>query len=244
MIKKAFLDKQAIKAQNERRTPNFLRRLCFTVVENVLRQHYSDSYSMRCLQASLAIASILKKVGIRSQAYTGEVCVSQVFLDNRIAPSWNGFWGDDHHVWLMTEFGELIDLTIKYLHLHPATRGNKQLEMPAIWWSDASRWPNIIKYLPQGPIAVKLPIEEMIDLEVFQIKVDQELSQFMKSNSVQRVVFSPVLYGPESMNDLYSQGNPWVVKSAELQSSVLPYPQRVIERERELLASYKRKTNR
>ncbi|HCE3221409.1 TPA: hypothetical protein NG573_004851 [Vibrio parahaemolyticus] len=242
MIKKAFLDKQANKAQNERRTPDFLRRLCFTVVESMLKQHYSDSYSMRCLQASLAISSILKRVGIKSQAYTGEVCVPQVFHDNKIAPRWNGFWGDDHHVWLMTEFGELVDLTIKYLHLHPVAKGNGQLEMPAIWWSDASRWPSVIKYLPQGPIAVKLPNEEMIDLEVFQAKVDQKLSQILKSNSVQEVEFAPVLHGPESMNDLYAQGNPWLVKSAELQDGRLPYPQRVVERERELLASCEKKT--
>ncbi|ENM5895723.1 hypothetical protein NTH50_003915 [Vibrio mimicus] len=57
----------------------------------------------------------------------------QVFAENSIAPRWNGFWGDDHHVWLMTEFGELVDLTIKYLHLYPVTKGNNQLEMPAIW---------------------------------------------------------------------------------------------------------------
>ncbi|MEZ8402563.1 hypothetical protein AB4242_11550 [Vibrio splendidus] len=237
MIKKAFIDKQAVKAQNEQRTPDFLRRLCFTVVESVLRQHYSDSYSMRCLQASLAISSILKRLGIKSQTFVGEVCVSQVFCDSKLAPNWNGFWGDDHHVWLMTEFGELVDLTIKYLHLHPVTKGNSQLEMPAIWWSDVSRWPHVIKYLPQGAISVKLPNEEMIDLDVFLTKVDQELSQFLKSNSVQQVVFSPVLHGPESMNDLYSQGNPWLVRSAELQDGKLPYPQKVLERERELLAS-------
>ena len=172
MIKKAFLDKQAIKAQNERRTSGFLRRLCFTVVENVLMQHYCDSYSMRCLQASLAISSILKKVGIKSQPYIGEVCVPQVFLDNKIAPKWNGFWGDDHHVWLMTEFGELVDLTIKYLHLHPVAKGNSQLEMPAIWWSETSRLPNVIKYLPQGPVAVTLPNEEKMPPPSFPAVLD------------------------------------------------------------------------
>jgi len=235
MIKKTFLDKQATKAQNDRRTPDFLRRLCFTIVEKVLIQHYSDSYSMRCLQSSLAISLILKRFGIKSQAYIGEVCVPQVFAENSIAPRWNGFWGDDHHVWLMTEFCELVDLTIKYLHLHPVTKGNNQLEMPAIWWSDATRWPNVIKYLPQEPITAKLPSEEMIDLQDFQAKVNQELDLFLECSSVQQVAFTSVLHGPESMNHLFSKGELWLVRRAVLQDGRLPYPPRIVERERELL---------
>lgn len=229
------MNKQATKAQNERRTPDFVRKLCFTIVEKALMLHYVDSYSMRCLQSSLAISQILKRFGIKSQVYTGEICVSQVFSDDKIAPRWNGFWGDDHHVWLMTEFSEIVDLTIKYLHLHPVTKGNGQLQMPAIWWSDVSRWPRVIKYLPQGPIAVKLPDEEMTDLQVFQAKVSQELDAFFESNSAQQVVFSPILHGPESMNDLYVKGDLWLVKSIVLQGGRLPYPQRIVDRERELI---------
>lgn len=242
MIKKGFLDKQTTKAQNERRTPDFIRRLCFSLVEKVLIQHYSDSYSMRCLQSSLSIALILKRFGIKSQAYTGEVCVPQVFSDNKTAPRWNGFWGDDHHVWLMTEFGEIVDLTIKYLHLHPMNKDNNQLQMPAIWWSDAARCPSVIKYLPQRPIRAKLPNEEMIDLQAFQVKVNQSLDALLEFNSVQQVAFTPILHDPESMNVLYSQGEPWLVKSAELQGGKLQYPQRIVERERELIASYEKRS--
>ncbi|MEM6250658.1 hypothetical protein [Shewanella vaxholmensis] len=241
MIKRVFLDTQATKAQNERRTPDFVRRLCFMIVEKVLIEHYIDSYSMRCLQSSLAISLILKRFGIKSQVYVGEVCVSQVFSDNNIAPRWNGFWGDDHHVWLVTEFSEIVDLTIKYLHLHPVTEGNSQLQMPAIWWSDISRWPNVIKYLPQGPITVKLPDEEMIDLQAFQVKVSQDLDYFLESNLVQQVVFTPIIHGPESMNELYAKGDLWLVNSAVLQDGWLPYPQRIVERERELMACCEKK---
>ncbi|MEZ8257405.1 hypothetical protein BCU92_02560 [Vibrio cyclitrophicus] len=242
MIKKGFLDKQATKAQNERRTPDFIRRLCFSVVENVLIQHYAESYSMRCLQSSLAISLILKRFGIKSEACTGEVCVPQVFSDTNTGPRWNGFWGDDHHVWLMTEFGEIIDLNIKYLHLHPVNKGNDQLQMPAIWWTDAARTPSVIKYLPQGPISVALPNEEMIDLQEFQVKVNQELDAFVEFNSVQKVVFTPILHDPETMNELYSKGDRWLVKSAAFQGGKLPYPQRIVERERELMASNEKKT--
>ncbi|PKH04774.1 hypothetical protein [Moritella sp. Urea-trap-13] len=241
MIKKAFLDKQVSKARSESKTPEFLCRLCFIVVEKVLTQHYSDSYSMRCLQSSVALSLLLKRFGIKSQLYTGELCVSQVFLDDRIVPNWNGFWGDDHHVWLRTEFNEIIDLTVKYLHLHPATNSN-QLQMPAIWWSDISRWPSVIKYLPQGPVNLELPSQEMVDLEVFQTKVIQELEIFLESYSVNEVVFSPILHGPETMNELYKKGYPWLVKSALLQSCRIPHPERIVERERELMEWYVKKT--
>jgi len=235
MIKNAFIKKQIAKARKESRTPDFLRRLSFLVVDKVLTEHYDDSYSMKCLQSSLALSLVLDKFDIRSKAFVGELCVSQVFEDEKLMPSWNGFWGEDHHVWLCTEFGEFVDLTVKYLHHHPLSKSRNQLQMPAIWWSDTTQWPTVIRYLPQAPVNPQLPEHEMDDLGRFKKLVSKELESVIKFCSVNDIEFYPILHGPESMNELHAKGDLWLQKSILLQEHNIPHPQRIIEREQELM---------
>lgn len=241
MIKEAFLNKQITKAQKESRTPDFLRRLSFLVVDKVLIDHYFDSYSMKCLQSSLAISLVLDQFEIRSRAFIGEFCISQAFEDDNIMPSWNGFWGEDHHVWLCTEFGEFVDLTVKYLHVHPLSKKRKQLQVPAIWWSDTTQWPHVIKYLPQGPVHPELPEQEMDELKHFKNLVSKELESAIKNSSVNEIKFSPILHGADSMNELHEKGDMWLKKSIILQNNDIPHPPRIIERENELRKSYAEK---
>lgn len=240
MIKSSFLQKQIKKAHKEKRTPNFLRRLTFLIVDTALKKHYPESYPMKCLQSAIAINLVLERFGIKSRAYIGEVCVAQVFdTDNNYA-SWNGFWGEDHHVWSCNEFGEYIDLTIRYLHIHPATNRTGQIPMPAIWWEDTVDWPMVIKYLYQGPVDPKLPVEEMKDLEDFKRSVASCLDDYLEKNSVQNVEFQPIIHGTKSMNELYEQGNLWLQKSLIFQEQNVQFPQRIQEREKELVANYEK----
>lgn len=242
MIKSSFLKKQIEKAKEKRKTPKFLRRLIFLAVDRALKKHYSETYSMKCLQSSLALGMVLEKFDIRSRAIVGGVCVAQVFDDNKRTPSWNGFWGEDHHVWSYSEFGEIADLTIRYLHLHPTFKAKAPLPMPALWWEDTINWPCIIKYLPQGSVKPILPDEEMRDLVTFKKKVSSELDTVLKTYSVQEIEFHPILHGANSMNELHEKGDPWLRASLVFQDLKFPYPLWVQEREAELMRPYTEET--
>jgi len=243
MIKNSFLKKQIEKAQKEKRTPKFLRRLVFLVVDRVLKNHYKDTYPMKCLQSSLAIDMILGKFEIQSKPFIGAVYVSQIFEEENCSPSWNGFWGDDHHVWSYTEFGELVDLTICYLHLHQASKTKKQHPMPPLWWEDTIDWPRVIQYLPQGPVKAMLPDDEMRDLEIFKKLISNELDAVLKTSSVQEIEFQPILHGIKSMNELHAKGNTWLRKSILVQDLNIPFPSWIEERTAELKRDFTLKTS-
>ena len=234
MIKQSFLKKQIKKSRSEKKTSYFLRRLIFLLVDNTLKNHYEDTYAMRCLQSSIAINLLLAELGIKSQSIVGDVCVAQVFENDSSHPNWNGFWGGDHHVWSCNEFGEVIDLTIKYLHLHPVTKTNGQLPMPAIWWEDNVQWPVIMRYLQQGVALVDLPKDEMDDLESFKKIIISNYNDFLQNNTVQDVIFHPIIYGKDSMNQLHKEGNLWLKKSIVFQNLAIPFPQQIQKRLAEL----------
>ena len=242
MIKNSFLNKQMYKARKEKKVPIFLRRLVLLAVDNALKKHYPDTFPMKCLQSSLAINVILEELGIHSRAYLGALCVSQAFEKEGRIPNWNGFWGEDHHVWVCTEFGEFVDLTIHYLHLHPASSNTDQLQMPALWWEDTDRWPHIIQYLPDGVVKPQLPEHEMKDLESFKSIAISEFKEILSSMSVQDVKFSPILHGTLSMNELHAEGYPWLRNSLFLEEHNIPHPAWVQTRIAELTAQYANKT--
>jgi len=185
---------------------------------------------------------VLDTFGIKSEAFTGALCVSQVFEDEGKTPNWNGFWGEDHHIWSRTEFGEFVDLTIRYLHLHPASKAKNQLPMPAVWWKDTIRWPRVIKYLHQGRLIPMLSDDEMEDLDVFKQLVLAELDTTLKTCSVQEIEFQPILHGVDSMNELHVKGNLWLQRSIVFQDFNIPHPSWVKEREAELMRNYVEKT--
>lgn len=238
MIKNSFLRKQIDKSKRERRTSIFLRKLIFYVVEKTLKDQYGNDCSMKCLQSSVAISMLMNGFGIKSMEILGSVCVSQVFEDLSKPPSWNGFWGDDHHVWNITEYGEFVDLTISALHLHPLSKEHPQIPVPAIWWSDTELWPRIIKYLPKGAVRFDLPKEDALDLEEFKKRVSKELLSTLQNNSVEKIQYSSILHGIDSLKSLYEAGDPWLKGSCILEEANVPHPPWVVERERQLMSEY------
>lgn len=235
MIKKTFIQKQVKKSKQEKKTSLFLRRLIFHVVDIALKKHYSETFSMKCLQSSVAIRILLEQNDISSRELMGAVCVSQVFNDESKSPNWNGFWGDDYHVFLATEYSELVDLTMGYLHLHPMSKVNEQLPVPAVWWSDSDQWPTILKYLPENAkVNIMLHEEDNLDLENFKILVLKEYENTLKSSTVNEILFEPILNGIDSMNKLYNEGNVWLKKSWIFQELNIPLPTWIKEKEAEL----------
>ncbi|SFR37995.1 hypothetical protein SAMN04488073_0110 [Marinobacter gudaonensis] len=241
MIKNSFIKKQIEKSKRERRTSDFLRRLIFFVVEKSLIEHYGDDYSMKCLQSSVVISKILNDLGIKSREFVGAVCVSQVFKDSTRLPSWNGFWGEDHHAWTITEYGEVVDLTISALHAHPMSKEYNQVPMPPVWWGDTEHWPQILRYLPEGAVKLDLPENDAEDLEEFTARVLKELEQTLHNKSVDEVEYSPILHGIDALNKLHESGHPWLRGSYVLQEANIPHPPWVAERERQLMSEYSAK---
>lgn len=241
MIKNSFIKKQIEKSKKDRQTSYFLRKLIFSVLEAALKERYGDDYSMKCLQSSVMISKVLNDLGISSKVFCGAVCVSQVFEDSRRPPSWNGFWGEDHHVWASSEFGEIIDLTIGALHLHPLSKKHAQLPMPPLWWSDLGYMPKIIRYLPAGVAKIQLPEFDAKDLVELGDRVSEIWENTLGSKQVEDVEYGPILHGIEAMNQLHEAGLPWLTGSYILQEVDMPHPQWVIERESELIRNWQGK---
>ena len=123
----------------------------------------------------------------------------------------------------MTEYFEFADLTIKELHKHPAS-SEKQLPVPALWWENVTEWPPIIRYIPEAPIDIQLPPDEMDDLAAFQKLVARVQTEFLREKEVDTLDFGPILTGRESMNELRTQGNPWLRGSYAFQEWGIPLP--------------------
>ena len=132
MIKKRFIGRQIEKSAAGKRTTPFLRRLVFQTVDAVSRSHYAKDYSMKCGQTAAATKMLLAKMGIDSRLTMGAVCFPKILWGGQFA-GWTGFWDADYHVWLETEFNEIVDLSISQLHDHPRTI-EREMQTPAIWW--------------------------------------------------------------------------------------------------------------
>lgn len=221
-------------------TSVFLRELVFAIVDRAVSEHYRDLYPIKCLQSSAAIQVLLDRLGIKSNLFIGATCWAKVSTDG-LPEGWNGFWGDDHHVWVATEFYELVDLTISKLHLHPASLNSPQREVPAVWWGDISRWPHVIKYLPTGRAGLGLNESDLEDLELFKKRVLRIFSEIGSGDLEIPCFPGPILHGPDCLNRLHSEGHAWVNDAYFFEKHNVPLPEWIIRRELELRKQYEAK---
>jgi hypothetical protein len=230
------IEQQLAHSKGQRQTTDFIRQFVFTVVDRALCDHYGSNYSIRCMQSTFGILDVLSELGIKGRAWGGAVCVAGVTTSNPFEINWHGFWGDDHHIWAVTEHMELIDLTISQLHVHPASTDRRYEPMPAIWWNPIDRWPPVLKYLPDGVVKRALSADESADLAAFRERVLRLKTELIDSLSVDDVLhFEPILYGPDWANTLTTTGHSWLVKSLTIQDHKIPLPDWVAARERELM---------
>lgn len=191
---------------------------------------------MKCLQASAAIRRVLDLIGIRSTLWCGAVCFAEVF-DSGSDFAWGGFWDRDHHVWLVTEFGEYVDLSISQMHKHPGSRRSDGIPVPAVWWDDISRWPSVITYLPDSPIGIGLEGGDAVDLARFLDLVQQAFHDLVTRSEVHSVKFGPLLTGPDGLNELHAKGLPWAVRAYEFEVRNVHRPSWIVDRQAELEAA-------
>lgn len=233
MIKSGFIKAQIAKSVANRQTSPFLRRLVFSVVDEVANAHYGVHYPTKCFQVSAAIQAVLDRFGIESRLWVGAVCVAEVFEDPGYA-TWGGFWDQDHHLWLTTQYDELADLSISQVHRHPRSRRTDGIAMPSVWWNDLGQWPPVIRYLPDAPVKIGLQGEDAADFARFQEKVMTALDARLATGSVQDTAFGRILCDIEWMNEATRLGDPWVTRAVVFVDGRIPFPAWIQEREREL----------
>ena len=234
MIKRRFIERQTEKSAAKKRTTSFLRRLVFHTVDAVSRSHYAEDYSMKCVQTAAASKMLLSKVGIGSRLTMGAVCFPKILAGGQFA-GWTGFWDADHHVWLETEFNEVVDLSISQLHAHPRTR-EREMQTPAIWWEQRIGWPPIIRYLCDTYVD-DVALEDAGDQESYVQylkKVQAEFLSILADKSVEDVAFSPLLADIDQLNTWTEEGHPWATAALTVLEYQIPFPPWIAERQREI----------
>jgi hypothetical protein len=108
-----------------------LKKVIFTSVSEALQLVYGQEKSMRCVESSVAIKTLLKRLGIESFLIKGSLRTIEILNGGSIRES--GFWGENHHFWVMSQFAEIVDLTVSYLHLHPASYEKAAIPHPPVW---------------------------------------------------------------------------------------------------------------
>jgi hypothetical protein len=237
MIKKGFLQKQVQRSRADKRTAPFLRRFVLSIGEEALRGHYGNEWPDKCLQSSHAIQLVLDRLGISSEIWEGAACFAQAYKNAPQEIRWVGFWGEDHHYWLMTEFKELVDLTISQIHLHPEFSRSDGEPIPPVWWNNLSPWLNTIRYLPAGSLSPDSYFENREDEDnqkAFEASVIVTMNRYMASYDVNNVSFGPIIENEDSLNSLYQQRHPAIVKTYGMHQQASPFPPWIEQRIAEL----------
>lgn len=241
MIKRAFIEKQVERSKRERRTSSFLRRLIMGVVDRSAFEHYGSSYPTRCIQCSAALSLLLRDLGIRNFLTLGAFCIAEVFSDGS-PPRWGGFWNRDHHVWMNSEFGEIVDLTVSTLHKHPASQKGAALAAPPIWWSDCSRFPAIFRYLPDSPANPDIADRDgSADLADFLKLVRKRFAETLERSEVAEIARPQILDGFETLQRLLVSGDEWTKAVFAVQQFRVPFPDWIVGREAELMECWRTK---
>jgi len=238
MISSEYINIQTEISHSEKRTSGFIREYVFFVVHKALLKYYGENYSTRCLQSSAAINMLLSGFGIKSTIFTGSICTIEVHkTGDTVDWSWSGFWGKEHHIFVISEFSDLIDFTIGQLHLHPHTINHNSLPMLPFWWSPINKWPPLIKYLPESPVEISLAPNEMNDLNNFLICVTEINKNILQNYSPDDIKFWPIITGIEALNEITQSGNAWLNYASRFCSQGIELPEWIIKREKELVQS-------
>ena len=234
MIKKRFIERKIEKSAAAKRTAPFLRRLVFQTVDAVSRSHYANDYPMKCVQTAAASKMLLANMDIDSRLTMGAVCFPKILHGGQFA-GWTGFWGRDHHVWLETEFNEVVDLSISQLHEHPRTIG-REMQAPAIWWEQKYGWPPIIRYLFDtyaGGVDLGDPGDQA-SYEQFLEKVQAMFSWILAEKTIEDVAFSPLLGDVDQLNIWTEEGHPWTIGSLTVLDRQISFPEWIANRQKEI----------
>jgi len=234
MIKPQFLKKQFQKSIGAQSTAPFLRRFVIRIVDEVAQAHYGAEHPMKCTQTAGAIQVLLAELGIASRLTMGAVCFPKINSAGHFV-GWSGFWEDDHHIWLTTQFYEVVDLSISQQHDHPSTEG-EEMPTPAIWWDQAGGWPPIMRYLEDtfvDRIALSCP-DEQTSYERFVAKVGVAFSSALSERDVKDFTFKQLLMDVDQLNQWTETKHPWATAALFVPEHQVAFPAWIIERQEEI----------
>ncbi len=173
------------KSHQEKNTSPLLRDYIFSLIDKTNEEFFGNRSSFKCAQTALATAYLLHKFNIKPIYILGAICVPKIAEDHTRS-NWHGFWGADHHYWIMTEFGEIVDLSVAYIHGHPKEQ-DTIFQMPPIWINTKNGMPNCFKYLPDQWFNIDFSNGkpntsfEVDNDETTDLSPKEELSQYWKA---------------------------------------------------------------
>ena len=216
-------------------SPNLILWL-IKILKKSLCQTYGSNYSDRCLQASLCMQHLLNRLHIKSSIECGALCVGMTYPDLPSRHEWEGFWDKNHHVWLRTEYKELIDVTISQLNIHPKSNRYDALEVPVVWWQQDKR-PQWIRHLPDYSSYIELQLNSSDETEFKRLihSADQIFDSEIDMKEIPQNQVVPILMDTSTILFLIEVANPWVLACLkEFESNSKPLPPWIIKREGEL----------
>lgn len=200
-----------------RATSRFLKVLTFQIVKRALIERFGENYSYCCLQSSVAIKQVLENFGIKSSLIMGGVCLPLVSKGVEFKSGWNGFWDQHHHFWIITEFDEIVDLTIAQINLHPDALGPDCVDPYPVWTSDSKIYSNVFLYLPKVP-GWDGPVDRQ-----FLLSVQGHTDSYVANPSRYLEADMIILEGIKTFNDLFPRDE-WARKTRQALEDRDPLP--------------------
>lgn len=230
----ATLRDEAARSIRERRTSEVVRCAVVGAVHSALVERYDGDFSERCLQASFAIRRTLEVLGIRATPWAGDLCVVETFWNPPPEWSWGGFWDQDHHVYVVTEFVELVDLSICQLHRHGARRRPDGHAPPMVWWDDVTTPAPVLRHLPRARINHGLVGAEAEDLSELLQAVEGLVNPDALATDMPSYP-GPVVSSVHDIARLAEGGDPWAIGAFTAAAHPdFAFPPWIQERDKEL----------
>ena len=232
------IDNEIEKSKKEKSITPFIKYLIFSILEDSLVEVYGSNYSMKCLQSSIATRELLNDLGFHSKLDYGSCCFSIVRGQYPYNLTWGGFWDKDYHIWVITEYHELVDFTISQMHLHPKLDLQVKIEpILPLWYSPIDTMPSILKYLPQDfniVVQEKLSGQDKVDLDSLLALAKKKLI-LARENNQYRMYEKFIIENPSVLEHLLKNGNVWMKGSVMMQQKQIPLPAWIQNKEKELL---------
>lgn len=243
MIAEDYILSQVKKSKEDKRTSSFIRNFIFKVVDEAAVSIYGQNYSNRCAQTSEAIKYLLNEFGIESKIFVGSLCVLEVFQEkSELGFCWGGFWDDQSHLFNITEYSELVDLTISQIHLNQNLKDKNIFPLLPFWWQPFDRWPPIIKYLPDGPSKYGIPEDDKENFGSFINAVKNIKDNYLTNFNREDITFGTIVFNVDTLDLLTQMGNPWLTYTSRIiDNAMLEYPEFIIAKEKKMIENYHNK---
>lgn len=106
------------------------------------------------LLVACVTAETIRHYGINAHIFYGPAAWVEVMEDMSVL--WAGCWGENHHFWVATQYGEIVDLNVSVSHRKRAHSNNEhrpKYSPPMLW---AREVPKFYRYQPEGLAEVEL----------------------------------------------------------------------------------------